>query len=46
VSAPLQICTTHQRGKEIVCSLALRGLDRVAEQAESALELSAERLAT
>src|SRR5262249_45767005 len=38
--------TTHRRGKEIVCSLALRGLDRAAAKAESALEPIAERLAT
>ena len=36
----------ERRGKEIVYSLALRGLDRIAEQADSVLEPIAERLAT
>ena len=38
--------TTERRGKEVVYTLALRGLDRIADQAESALEPIAERLAT
>jgi ArsR family transcriptional regulator, cadmium/lead-responsive transcriptional repressor len=38
--------TTERRGKEIVYSLALRGLDRVAAKADSVLEPIAERLAT
>jgi len=37
---------TERRGKEIVYSLALRGLDRIAAKAESVLEPIAERLAT
>ncbi len=37
---------TERRGKEIVYSLALRGLDRIAARAESVLEPIAERLAT
>jgi DNA-binding transcriptional ArsR family regulator len=37
---------TERRGKEIVYSLALHGLDRIAAQAESVLEPIAERLAT
>jgi len=36
----------ERRGKEIVYSLALRGLDRIAQEADSALEPVAERLAT
>jgi len=36
----------ERRGKEIVYSLALHGLDRIAEQADSVLEPIAERLAT
>jgi DNA-binding transcriptional ArsR family regulator len=36
----------ERRGKEIVYSLALRGLDRIAEHADSTLEPIAERLAT
>jgi ArsR family transcriptional regulator, cadmium/lead-responsive transcriptional repressor len=38
--------TTERRGKEIVYSLALRGLDRIAAKADSVLEPIAERLAT
>src|SRR5437773_10177542 len=38
--------TTERRGKEIVYSLALRGLDRIASKAELVLEPIAERLAT
>jgi ArsR family transcriptional regulator, cadmium/lead-responsive transcriptional repressor len=37
---------TERRGKEIVYSLALSGLDRIAARAESVLEPIAERLAT
>ncbi len=37
---------TERRGKEIVYSLALRGLDRIAAKAESVLEPIADRLAT
>jgi ArsR family transcriptional regulator, cadmium/lead-responsive transcriptional repressor len=38
--------TTERRGKEVVYSLALRGLDRTRKQAGSVLEPIAERLAT
>ena len=38
--------TTERRGKEIVYSLALRGLDRIAEKADLVLEPIAELLAT
>ncbi|SRR5712691_849216 len=37
---------TERRGKEVVYSLALRGLDQIAARAESVLEPIAERLAT
>lgn len=38
--------TAERRGKEVVYTLVLRGLDRVADQAESAIAPIAERLAT
>ena len=38
--------TTERRGREVVYSLALHGLDRIAANAESAIEPIAERLAT
>ena len=38
--------STERRGKEIVYSLALGGLDRLADQTDSALAPIAERLAT
>jgi ArsR family transcriptional regulator len=38
--------TTDRRGKEIVYNLALQGLDRIAADADSALEPIADRLAT
>jgi DNA-binding transcriptional ArsR family regulator len=38
--------TTERRGKEVVYSLALSGLDRIGQEAESVLEPIAERLAT
>jgi len=38
--------TTERRGKEIVYSLALRGLDRIAAKADAVLEPIAGRLAT
>ena len=38
--------STERRGKEIVYSLALKGLDRIVARADSALEPIAERLAT
>ena len=37
---------TERRGKEMVYSLALRGLDRIVDRADTALEPIAERLAT
>jgi DNA-binding transcriptional ArsR family regulator len=38
--------TTERRGKEVVYSLALSGLGRIGQQAESVLEPIAQRLAT
>jgi len=38
--------STERRGKEIVYRLALKGLDRIVESADAALEPIAERLAT
>jgi len=37
---------TERRGKEVVYRLALRGLDRIVDEADVALEPIAERLAT
>jgi DNA-binding transcriptional ArsR family regulator len=38
--------STERRGKEVVYSLALKGLDRIVTRADAALEPIAERLAT
>lgn len=38
--------TTERRGREVVYSLALRGIERITEQAEMAIGPIADRLAT